>query len=29
MTEVKRADGTRSFLTYDKAHRVTELRHVD
>ncbi|WP_392378353.1 RHS repeat domain-containing protein, partial [Streptococcus suis] len=29
MTEVKRGDGTKSYLTYDKAHRVTELRHVD
>ncbi|WP_280642482.1 RHS repeat-associated core domain-containing protein, partial [Streptococcus acidominimus] len=29
MTEVKRGDGTKSFLTYDQAHRVTELRHLD
>ncbi len=28
-TKVKRGDGTKSFLTYDKAHRVTEIRHVD
>ena len=29
MTEVDRGDGTKSFLNYDKAHRLTELRHVD